>query len=163
MFLKTDLRAKTYIADAMKKLVTLLAAMLCLCSCEDFLKIFDGDGDDEAEEMASAYSVEEAKAHIGESDVWVKGYIVGGDLTSSKVNFHPPFKARTCLAIAADSTCVQRDSCLSVQLPSGAIRDSLNLADRPGVLGKEVRLKGKLVSSYYGIPGLQNVSRFHLE
>ena len=147
----------------MKKLTSIILAAACLCGCEGFLDIFNGNGTDEAEERASAYTVDEARSHTGESDVWIRGYIVGGDLTSAKISFTPPFKSRTNLAIAPFPECMQRDSCLSVQLPSGAIRDSLNLADRPGMLGREVWLKGKIVSSYYGIPGLQNVCRYHME
>jgi hypothetical protein len=49
-----------------------------------------------------------------------------------------------------------------VELKKGAARDALNLVDNPQVLGHTVWLKGDLVESYYGIPGLKNVTEFAL-
>lgn len=34
-------------------------------------------GDNKGSEMSSAYTISQAKTHIGESDVWIQGYIVG--------------------------------------------------------------------------------------
>ena len=152
-----------YISDAMKKLVILLSAALTMCGCEDFLGLVGGSGDDESEAIAAAYSVSEARLHAGESSVWVKGFIVGADLSSSKASFSPPFKSRTSIVIAADSLCAVRDSCMSVQLPSGNVRDSLNLADNPHLLGRRVYLKGDLVQAYYGLPGIKPATKYLLE
>lgn len=139
---------------------TLVTAALLACGCDAFLSRNDGT-DEWGEAVSSAFSVREAGEHIGEKDVWVTGYVVGGDLTSSKVKFEPPFSSRTCLAIAADPLCTERDSCISVQLPSGTLRDSLNLVDNPAVLGKRVYLKGDLDPSYYGLTGLKSPSRYY--
>jgi hypothetical protein len=49
-----------------------------------------------------------------------------------------------------------------VQLPSGDLRDVLNLVDNPGLLGTKVYLKGDIVEAYYGIPGIKNISEYRL-
>ncbi len=94
----------------------------------------------------------------GTSDVWVYGYIVGGDLSSSKASFTPPFSSKTNIVLSGKSSCTSRDMCLAVQLRQGDIRDALNLVDNPGMLGKQVFLRGDIVPSYYGMPGLQALS-----
>ena len=119
----------------------------------------NGSGNDTSE----AYSVGEAKKHRGEEDVWVYGYIVGGDLTSKNCSFTPPFSSRTNLAIASKSSCTDKESCLSVQLAKGDIRDGLNLVDNSELLGKQVFLKGDIVESYYGIPGIQNITEYKIK
>lgn len=118
-----------------------------------------GGGND----LSDAYSVAAAKSHAGEQDVWVYGYIVGGDLSSSKCSFDPPFSARTNLVIATKSSCTEKSSCLSVQLAKGDIRDALNLVDNPENLGRQIFLKGDIVESYYGIPGIQNISEYRFK
>ncbi|MBQ9400122.1 MAG: DUF4493 domain-containing protein [Bacteroidales bacterium] len=115
---------------------------------------------DNGKSPSSALSVKEALSHLGSKGVWVYGYIVGGDLSSAKCSFDPPFSSRTNLAIAAKSSCRDKNSCLSVQLQKGDIRDALNLVDHEDNLGRQLYLYGDLVEAYYGIPGLQNVSGF---
>ncbi len=111
-------------------------------------------------EKSNALSIGQAKEMIGESDVWIYGYIVGGDLSSSKCSFTPPFTSRTNIVLAAKSSCTDKDDCMSVQLSTGDIRDAINLVDNPGVLGKKIYLKGDIVEAYYGIPGLQSVTEY---
>ena len=108
-------------------------------------------------------SVSQAHDMIGEEDVWVCGYIVGGDLTSSSASFEKPFSSRTNLLIGPKAVTSEKSSCLSVQLPSGELRDELNLVDNPHILGRKVCLKGDIVEAYYGIPGLKNVSEYELQ
>lgn len=110
----------------------------------------------------NAYGISQAKEHLGENAVWVTGFIVGGDLSSTKngASFAAPFESRTNLVIAARSSVTEKDSCLSVQLVKGKIRDGLNLVDHPELLSRKVFLKGNLVSSYYGIPGIQGISEY---
>ena len=115
---------------------------------------------DKGENPGEALSVPEAKELPGEEGVWVYGYIVGGDLSSSKASFKAPFSSRTNLVIAARAGTQDRSACLSVQLQKGEIRDALNLVDHPGNLGKSVCLKGDIVEAYYGIPGLQNLTEY---
>ena len=113
-----------------------------------------------ADDKDSAYAVGEVAAHAGESGVWVYGYIVGGDLTSSKCSFAPPFTSRTNLVLAAKSSVTDRSACISVQLAKGDIRDALNLVDHPENLGRQLYLKGDIVPAYYGLPGLQALTEF---
>lgn len=95
-------------------------------------------------------------------DVWVSGYIVGGDLTSTSASMEQPFSSRTCLLLGPRSSTIDRKSCISVQLPSGEVREALNLVDNPGVFRKKVKVKGDLVNSYYGLVGVKNTSEYYL-
>ena len=47
-------------------------------------EIGSGQGADPGTTQATAYSVGQAKEHVGEKGVWVCGYVVGGDLSSAK-------------------------------------------------------------------------------
>lgn len=123
----------------------------------------DAGGSGGGSDRESAYGVSAAKDHVGEDDVWVYGYIVGGDLSSSRCSFSAPFASRTNIVLAAKSSCTDKASCLSVQLAKGDIRDALNLVDHPELLGCQVYLKGEIVSSYYGITGIQNLSAFEFK
>lgn len=107
---------------------------------------------------SDAITVNQAMSSVGEEDVWVSGYVVGGDLTSSSASFEGPFSSNTCLLLGPRSSTKERTSCISVQLPAGEVREALNLVDNPDVLGKKVRIKGDIVSSYYGLTGLKNCS-----
>lgn len=124
---------------------------------EDFVI---GKGGDKGASPETAYNVGQARAAAGAEDVWVCGYVVGGDLSSSSASFTPPFKSRTNLVLASRSSVTDKASCLSVQLHKGDIRDALNLVDNPDIVGTEVFLKGDIVEAYYGIPGLQNITEY---
>ena len=115
-----------------------------------------GDSDD-------ALTVSQALSSIGEEGVWVSGYIVGGDLTQSSASFDEPFTSRTNILLGPRSSTDDKSSCLSVNLPSGNIRDALNLVDNPVLLGRKVCIKGNIVEAYYGIPGLKSVVAFELQ
>lgn len=98
-------------------------------------------------------------------NVWVKGYIVGyiptgGDASTTISNtvFGTPqddMKSNIVLASTADEQITT--NCMSIQLPVGAVRDSLNLKDKPAMLGKSVLLYGSL-EKYFGGAGLKSVS-----
>lgn len=110
-----------------------------------------------------ALNVQQAKSEIGAEDVWVYGYIVGGDLTSSSISFEAPFKSNTNIAIASRTSVDDKELCLSVQLPKGSVRDALNLSDNPSNLKRKVYLKGDITESYFGIPGIKNITDYVLE
>ena len=114
------------------------------------------------DDKSSALDVWSARQGAGLRDVWVYGYIVGGDLSSSKASYAPPFSSRTNILLSSKAVASGREGCLSVQLQQGDIRDALNLVDNPGLLGRQVFLKGNLVPSYYGLPGLQGLSEYAL-
>lgn len=108
----------------------------------------------------NAYHVNEVKNAVGKKDVWVFGYIVGGDLTSASANFTAPFKSDNNLLLAARSSVTDRLSCISVQLPKGNVRDAMGLMTNPEVLGRAVYLKGDVVEQYYGLCGIKDVSDY---
>lgn len=123
-----------------------------------------GGGGSGGHSSSEAMSVSEAMGNSGESDVWVYGYIVGGDLTSSgsKMATEAPFSKNTHLAIASRSSVTTKSSCIAVELKAGDIREALNLVNNPSNIGKRVFIRGDIVSSYYGITGIKNVSDYEL-
>ncbi len=121
-----------------------------------------GAGNNGGSGKYDALTVSEALSSVGEEGVWVCGHIVGGDLTSSSASFMKPFSSRTNILIGPRSSTSDKEACLSVQLPSGELRDALNLVDNPGLLGRKICLKGNIVEAYYGIPGLRNITEYEL-
>ena len=113
-------------------------------------------------DASDVMTVAQARSSVGKEDVWVSGYVVGGDLTSASASFEPPFKSRTCLLLGPRSSTVDKSSCLSVQLPEGDVRETLNLVDNRNLLRTRVCVRGDLVESYYGIAGLKNTSEYYL-
>lgn len=125
-----------------------------------------GQEDSESGSSASsAYSVAQARSHVGEKGVWVTGYIVGGDLSAKEdgISFEPPFNAKTNMAIATRSSVKTKSSCLSVQLSKAAVRSALNLVDNPELIGKKVFLKGNIVESYFGLVGIQGITEYSIK
>ena len=109
-----------------------------------------------------ALTVNQALSSVGEKEVWVSGYIVGGDLTSSSASFEKPFSSKTCLLLGPRASTADRSSCMSVQLPAGKVREALNLVDNPAMLGRKVTVRGDVVQSYYGLVGLKNCTDYKL-
>jgi hypothetical protein len=124
--------------------------------------VIGGGSSGKGSDSSDAFTVSQAQASVGEEDVWVCGYIVGGDLSSSSASFEAPFSSRTNIVLGPKASTVNRSSCISVQLPSGNIRDELNLVDNPSLLGRKVFLKGDVVEAYYGLVGIKNISDFEL-
>ena len=110
--------------------------------------------------IENALKVDELKDHLGESTVWVEGYIVGVATGTSKFSFTPPFEKNTNILLGLRSNTSQKEWCISAELRSGAIRDELNLVDNPNLKGRKVTIKGSPASSYFGIPGLKAVSEY---
>ena len=108
--------------------------------------------------VGDAMGVAQARNSAPDEDVWVTGYIVGGDLTSASASFSMPFKSATNVLLGPRAAVSDRSSCLAVQLPDNEVRELLNLVDNPEMLGKRVCVRGDLVSSYYGMPGMKNTS-----
>ena len=123
-----------------------------------------GSDDDQGDAIDNAYSVSQASAHVGEDDVWVFGYIVGGDLSTAGTTVKTSkITKATHLAIASRSSVTAKASCVAVELPKGSVRDALNLVDHPDLIGTRVYLKGSLVTSYFGTTGLKGVSDYVLK
>lgn len=101
--------------------------------------------------------------------VWVKGYIVGwADLSSEFVvnantaKFTAPATIKTNLLMAATADCKDYTKCIAVQLPTGSVREALNLQDNAANLGKELLIQGD-VMKYCGVAGIKNASSFKLD
>ena len=120
----------------------------------------------EEPEEAQEYTVAEALAAFTgvATPAIVKGYIVGSidDKSIDDANFSGNAVLKTNLLIAdnADETDIAK--CLAVQLPSGDVRNALNLVDNPGNYKKLVTLTGSL-EKYFGVPGLKTVSKYEIE
>lgn len=128
-------------------------------------RIVEGDDNENGESAEEAMSVSEARvAALDGTDagkkVWVCGYIVGCATSTSKIEFEEPFSKSTNIIIGDRSVSSDREYCLSVELPSGGVRDALSLPEHPWTHGQRVLLYGTLTPSYYGIPGLKSVSAF---
>lgn len=121
------------------------------------------DGSDKGKDYESAYTIAQARTNVGKTDVWVGGYIIGGDLTNKGISFEAPFKANTNLALGPKSNTSLRSDCFSVQLQAGDVRDEINLMDNPSLLHRYVYLKGDIVSAYFGLVGMKNVTDYKLK
>ena len=121
-----------------------------------------GGQDNNGTDVADAMTVLQAQSAAGSKDVWVCGYIVGGDLTSANASFDEPFSSRTNLLLGPKSSTADKDACLSVQLPAGSLRDELNLVDNPQNLRRKVYIRGDIVDAYFGIPGMKNISQYSM-
>lgn len=103
-----------------------------------------------------AMDVTTAREKTGATGVWVYGYIVG---------CASPFlgtTSETNLAIAGRTTVTSKNACLSVELKKGTLRDDLNLVSNPSNKGRKVFLKGDIIT-YYGIPGVKNITDYRLQ
>lgn len=110
-----------------------------------------------------ALEISEAKANIGRRDLWIKGYVAGGDLSAKNIKFEGPFTSATNLAIAPYPFCDQRDSCLSVSLPQGPLRNALNLVTNEEIMQWKIYVHGEIVVSYFGLVGIKPLDDYRLE
>ncbi len=129
----------------------------------------DGDG-----QQATPYNVGQVIAKNPdnkdvplESDVWVKGYIVGympssPSTTLPNTVFGAGGDVETNIVIAPTADCTDYTKCIGVQLPKGNIRTALNLKANPGNLGALLAVKGNLVK-YCGSPGVGALTDYTLE
>ena len=121
----------------------------------------EDNGGNTGKDTSSAISVADAARHIGENDVWLYGYIVGGDLTARGANVKTSgITKNTHLAMASRSSVTDKASCVAVELPSGKVREALNLVDHPELIGTRIYVKGSIVESYFGTTGLKGTSDY---
>ena len=122
-----------------------------------------GGGSSCGDSPDNAISVGDAAAFAGEKGIWIYGYIVGGDLSANGKNIKTSGITKPShLALAARSSVTEKAHCIAVELPTGPIRDALNLVDHPNLIGHQVFLKGTLVEKYFGTTGLKSTSDFLL-
>lgn len=150
-----------------QRIISIWAAALSLCSCNLFIPAHGTEGTTEEtpmeQIMSEALEIPEAREAIGSKDVWVHGFIIGGDLSAKNINLFPPFSSDSNLAIGMCADSEFREECMSVSLPQGRIRSALNLAANPDNIGLEVFLRGEIVESYFGMPGIKNLTDFRTE
>ena len=92
------------------------------------------------------------------ADVTIVGYIVG--VVDNNVNkFTGSTTVNTNLLIADNPNETNGENCIPVQLPSGTVRNELNLVDNSGIYKKKVALTGSL-ETYFKVAGLKNVSAY---
>ena len=118
----------------------------------------EGDGGNGTAE--SPYSVPEAIAAGYSNGVYVKAFIVGnvtGQTLAEGAHFDTTGEAKSNLLIAASKDETDVTKCMPIQLPSGDIRNALNLVDNPTLYKKEVTLYGD-IAKYFGTTGLKSVS-----
>ena len=113
------------------------------------------------------------QAHLGSTpsdrtENWVKGYIVGwidvnitNVIKAETAKFEVPATVNTNILIAPTPDCTDWEQCVPVQLPSGAVRDALNLAVHPENLGRLVSLYGTTGSKYCSAYGVRSVSDYN--
>ena len=121
----------------------------------------------ETPEEASEYTVAEALAAFTGTakPAVVKGYIVGtinGQVYAEGCVFSGLAESKTNLLIADNPDETDYNNCMPVQLPSGAVRNALNLVDNPGNYKKFVTLTGSL-EKYFGVAGLKSVSKYVID
>lgn len=97
------------------------------------------------------------------SSVWVEGYIVGWIEGKSydTAKFNADATIKTNLLLAATEGETDPAKCIPVQLPTGAVREALNLQDHPDNYKKKVKLKGS-IEAYFGQKGLKSVSEYSM-
>ena len=128
-----------------------------------------GTGNDQpatgAGSQTEPYSVAAAKTNYvdgSQKAAWIVGYIVGsvdGMNLSSNAVFGTATSTKTNLLISDNPNATSVSECIPVQLPSGTIRDNLNLVDKPGNLGKKVKLNGS-IEKYFGAAGFKSVKEY---
>ena len=106
-------------------------------------------------------SVWYAQTHIGDT-INLFGYIVGGDVSSTSFKKEKPFTSKTNIVIGAQDWQSLREKTIGVELPNGEIRKNLNLVDHPEHLKKPIVIHGVVSDSYFGYPGLKNVTEYKL-
>lgn len=107
-----------------------------------------------------AVTIEEAKRMVGEKNVSVFGFVYGGDPTTVAIRISPPFTSPTTLVIAPSMGERNRNNCFVVELPSGKIRDDLNLVGRPGHLGRAVVITGEITAGYFNYIGIKGTKAY---
>ncbi len=106
------------------------------------------------------YTIEEAKRMVGQKNIPVFGFIYGGDPTNNTVRIKPPFTSTASFVIAPSMAERDRNNSFVVELPSGTIRDKVNLVAYPGNLGRAVVVTGEIVPSYFNYIGVKGTKDY---
>lgn len=97
-----------------------------------------------------------------ESNIWVKGYIVGY-YQDYAGHFEGGGTQRANILIADAADVADVSGCVCIQLVAQTdARNALNLADNPGNLGAQVQVYGD-VMKYNTLPGIKNTSNYKID
>ncbi len=89
---------------------------------------------------------------------WVRDYIVGFVNTDYAYVFSDQAgDVKTNIVLSSNLDTNDEDECIPIQLPTGAIREGLNLADNPGNYKQEVLIYGTL-EKYFQVAAVKNVT-----
>lgn len=89
---------------------------------------------------------------------WVRDYIVGFVNTDYAYVFSDQAgDVRTNIILSSNVDTNSEDECIPIQLPAGAVREGLNLADNPGNYKQEVLVYGTL-EKYFQVAAVKNVT-----
>lgn len=94
----------------------------------------------------------------------VTGYIVGfvDGTKYENCTFGIPTEKKSNILIADDANETEKERCIPVELPSGSIRNALNLVDHNENYKKKVTLTGSL-ERYFYVAGLKGVTEYKME
>lgn len=115
--------------------------------------------------QSNPYTVADAIINQSESNVWVKGYVVGyytGTTYSSYTYKLDNVQKITNIALAANASDTIVAKTFPVSLSSGDVQNALNLRDHPENFGKEIMLNGDL-SPYFSVSGMKNVKKAYVD
>lgn len=107
------------------------------------------------------FTVMELHTNQDKLGVWVVGYIVGASTGSSINNFTSDLSLtpKTNIVMADNKNETDITKMIAVELPSGKLRDALNLNENPGNLNKKLSIKGNS-ESYYRTAGLKSPKEY---
>lgn len=112
------------------------------------------------------YTVAEGMLHQTGGNAWITGYIVGylwtGTSSTNYIIGSDTCTQATNLLIADSSKVEYFARTIPVQLPSGVVRDGLNLPANKSLIGHKVTMYGAL-TSYFSVPGLKTVTYYKLD
>lgn len=118
--------------------------------------------------QVSLGSVPKDEFDMARYENWVTGYIVGWvnvDVSNTNIDlgadFTVPATAATNIMIASRVDEKDPQNIATVQLPSGAVRNALNLMDHPENLYKQVTIFGEVGRKYCGAYGVRSVTAFN--
>ena len=150
-----------------KSLLAIAVAAFALTACSDvpepyaFPSSTSDTTDPNMGKKDTPYDVASAIKVAGKNGVYVKGFIVGYALYTEGVGNTFTFGTEGAQAsnflIAATPDETNSAKCMPVALPTGDVRNALNLKDHPENLKKEINLYGD-ITKYFGQTGIKEVS-----
>ena len=132
----------------------LIPLLLLLLMGKGYAQAGDGKSKSNPLSVAQAIDKEGDKEYY-----WVKGYIVGYINKNLANTVFGVGATKTNVILADDSTCTDKSKILPVELPTGSLRNALNLADHPENLHRLVVVNGK-PETYFSTPGIKSTGAY---